>query len=422
MLGAMSFILQRIWENTQGNLISFFRIVLILCFGIMIGHVITSLVTRRKKWDWFIWTFMIFAVLAIGGYLLGLHWEDLRDNRETLSTTIRNVGLVFGGFIAMLLAVWRSIVAERQADTAQQSSLNERYERGAEMLGSNVVSVRLAGIYALERLAAEYPEQHHIQIMKLYCAFARHPTNNVELDIPPDYGSAQPSYLELRVDQSQRLREDVQAVMNTIGYGSPKRIALETRDQFQLDLRGADLSNATLYRADLSGANLSEAKLSRARLMRANLSKAHLWHADLSCSSDNMTFDKTVLDGAKLCGANLMYANLSGARLQEAQLTRANLFEADMSHTFLYKAKLVAACIGMANLSGAVLNEAILSGARLDKGHVLGTWLTSHEDSPTTRLTQEQLDSARADSGNPPHLNGVLDAETGEPLVWRGGP
>ena len=35
-------------------------------------------------------------------------------------------------------------------------------------------------------------------------------------------------------------------------------------------------------------------------------------------------------------------------------------------------------------------------------------------------LTQAQLDSAIADPENPPKLEGVLDAETGEQLVWRG--
>ena len=350
------------------------------------------------------------------------------------SETLRNAGILIGGILALVFAVWRSWVAERQtvaaqsqaaasqrqANTAEQSSLNERYERGAEMLGSAVLSVRLGGVYALRRLTEEHPEQYHIQVMELFCAFARHPTKSIGSEMPPDYGGARHTDRGLRLDRSQRLREDVQAVMNAIGFRSSERIAFERRSQFRLDLRGADLRHATLDGADLSGANLSEAKLSRARLMRANLSDAHMWHADLSCSSDNMMYDKTILDGARLCKANLMYANLSGARLQEARLTGANLFEADMSHTFLYKAKLVAARIGMTNLSGAILNEAVLSGARLDKGHTLGTWLTSHEENPTTRLTQEQLDNARAESGNPPQLNGVLDDETGEPLVWRG--
>ena len=45
------------------------------------------------------------------------------------------------------------------------------------MLGSEVLSVRLGGIYALQRLAEEWPDQYHIQIMRLFCAFVRLPTS-----------------------------------------------------------------------------------------------------------------------------------------------------------------------------------------------------------------------------------------------------
>ena len=51
--------------------------------------------------------------------------------------------------------------------------LNERYQQGAEMLGSDVLAVRLGGIYALQRLAGEHPQQSHIQIMQAFCAFIR---------------------------------------------------------------------------------------------------------------------------------------------------------------------------------------------------------------------------------------------------------
>ena len=37
-------------------------------------------------------------------------------------------------------------------------------------------------------------------------------------------------------------------------------------------------------------------------------------------------------------------------------------------------------------------------------------------------LTQAQLDVARSAPENPPELEGVLDAKTGEQLVWRGRP
>ena len=56
-------------------------------------------------------------------------WDWLRDGPdgvESGSTTVRNLGLVVAGLIALPLAIWRSLVAQRQADTAQQSLLNER--------------------------------------------------------------------------------------------------------------------------------------------------------------------------------------------------------------------------------------------------------------------------------------------------------
>ena len=86
-----------------------------------------------------------------------------------------------------------------------------------------------------------------------------------------------------------------------------------------------------------------------------------------------------------------------------------------MSNTFLFEAYLVDADLSLANLSGAELKQANISGARLFKGRTLGIWRTAGEKEPTTLLTQKQLDRANAEPGNPPQLNGVLDAQSGEP-------
>ena len=90
----------------------------------------------------------IATVAIVMVVLLIMFWEWLNGG-ESASTTIRNIALVAAGLIALLLAIWRAVVAELQANTAQQGLLNERYQKGAEMLGSDVLSVRLGGIYAL---------------------------------------------------------------------------------------------------------------------------------------------------------------------------------------------------------------------------------------------------------------------------------
>ena len=184
---------------------------------------------------------------------------------ESGSTTIRNLGLVIGGAVALLLAIWRSWVAQRQADTAQQDLLNDRYQKGAEMLGSDVLSVRLGGIYNLEQLAAEYPEQYHLQVMKLFCTFVRIPTiyesaESRQLQVAPNAGGEGASQY-----MPPPTREDVQAIMTAIGARREAGIALEKKQNTTLDLHGADLSYVHLSGANLAGVNLSQANLSHVK-------------------------------------------------------------------------------------------------------------------------------------------------------------
>ena len=68
-----------------------------------------------------------------------------------------------------------------------------------------------------------------------------------------------------------------------------------------------------------------------------------------------------------------------------------------------------------------------MSGATLRDTDLSGTYLSYNPHGGTatdlaTGLTQAQLDEACADPDNSPRLDGVLDAETDEPLVWRGKP
>ena len=351
-----------------------------------------SIRRRLQKRGGLWWIIAIAAVLAVGILLSWSFWEELRGgqstNQESLSATIRNVGLVAGGVIAVLLAVWRSTVAERQTATAQQSLLNERYQKGAEMLGSGVLSVRLGGIYALQRLAEEHPEQYHVQIMRLLCAFVRHPTKD-------DGGAAKP-------DEKDRLREDVQAVMTAIGTRSETGLVLEKKAGFMLDLHGADLAGVSLFEANLSGAYLVNADLSS---KSGNLrSRAFLTHVNLS--------------EAKLMGAKLMHAYLFGADLTSANLSDAKLVGAELSLVNLSEASLFGANISDVDLSDAIgLTQGQINQACADAGHS-PRYLTHPEDPETGEIHF----IIGGDQPTPFEFINVVDADTGEPLVWRGKP
>ena len=333
--------------------------------------------------DAFWWIAGVALVLVISLSLSWCYWEELRSDKESLSTTVRNVGLVIGGAIAILFAVWRSIVAEKQAKTAQRGLLNERYQKGAEMLGSLELSVRLGGIYAFARLAREHPGDYHTQIMSLLCAFVRNPTGEpVEAAVPAEGLTPSAKFTvgfesddeddcdasgQLREGADvhpPRVREDVQAVMAAFRERSESQIETEEKERYCLNLFGANLKNVSLISANLRSARLD---LILAKFMeRINLSGAIMSDANLSGA---------VMPIANLIGANLTDANLNGADLNDAKLHRANLAKAD--------------------LSGAELKGC--------KG-----------------LTQKQLDQAVVQEGGSPKLEGAVDANTGEPLVWRG--
>ena len=96
-------------------------------------------VRKNAGWDM---AGLITLLLVVAGFLVCRFWDWLRmgtGGYESGTATVRNLGLLFTAIIALPLGIWRSFVAHRQSQTAQQGLLNERYQRGAEMLGSEVL-------------------------------------------------------------------------------------------------------------------------------------------------------------------------------------------------------------------------------------------------------------------------------------------
>ena len=289
--------------------------------------------------------------------------------RESGSTTIRNLVLIVVAAVGLPLALWRSVVAARQASIAQQDLLNGRYQDGAEMLGSDLLSVRLGGIYALDNLAEEYPEQYHLRIMYLFYAFIRRPSGSADEAIAPtseELSTPAAQYDEgyqegaLQGEPQPRVREDVQAIIERLHKRSDERIALERKSGFRPDLRGAYLRHANLAR--------------------------------------------TKLDRVVFVNADLSYASLNGASLREA---------------ILRDTRLPGAMLNEADLSGAMLAGADLSGVTIENTNLSGAQFYDPDSRTGVHgLTQHQLDMAYADSSNPPFLEHTTDVETGSPLTW----
>ncbi|MFN6484700.1 MULTISPECIES: pentapeptide repeat-containing protein [unclassified Nostoc] len=268
----------------------------------------------------------------------------------------------------------------QNAKLNQDRLIAERFMGAIAQLGHEKVETRTGAIYALERVAQDFPQEHWT-IMEILTAFVREnaPIQQVKGEQQPEYQRAVYSsrrrgglHPTPQVDQNlheefPKIRTDIQAALTVIGRRNlledPKDQKLDLRNTDirqadllktnlqQADLRGADLSGADLRGADLSGADLSGVKLIRSILYETKLLKASL------C-------------GANLCWANLNRTNLSGANLRSANLSGASLRGANLQAANLYKANLQQATLKLANLSGAKLFLANLQGAKLGKANL----------------------------------------------------
>ncbi len=261
----------------------------------------------ESRGSWIALAVAIPLVSTAGLVISGLFSEAFRTwlmGMESGGAAIRNAGLIIAALTALPVAIWRGIVADKQADAAQQSLRNERYQKGAEMLGDENLSVRLVGIYTLQRLAEEHPREFHVQIMRLFCAFVRNPTADEKYELELEKLA--------RESGDSWIRDDVQLAMTSIGRRDSLRISLEAEAGYRLELSGIRLRHLTLMQGNLTDAALQNTDLSNAYLVNTNLSECMLQEANLS--------------GAKLVGAIVSGTSLGRAVLKAGGDARITIY------------------------------------------------------------------------------------------------
>ena len=77
----------------------------------------------KSRSEGFWWVLSAIVVSVVGFILLYVGWEWLRsESQESRGTKIRNAFLIIGGLVAVLLAIWRSRVSERQTQIATEQA------------------------------------------------------------------------------------------------------------------------------------------------------------------------------------------------------------------------------------------------------------------------------------------------------------
>ena len=184
-----------------------------------------------------------------------------------------------------IIRLLKARATEKRVSIAHAGHLTERLTRAVTQLGDDNMTIRLGGIYALERLAKD-SDTDHGRVMDVLTAYVRE-------NAPRHAQDAQ---------HANTPTTDMQAILTVIGQ---RKTPANNRHKARLDLNHTRLVGANLRRADLTGADLTGADLTGADLLMADLTDAVLVDANLL--------------GANLTGANLLGANLSGSQYLRAE-------------------------------------------------------------------------------------------------------
>lgn len=276
--------------------------------------------------------------------------------------TLAQVLLGFGAVGTLYFTYCRSVVeqetlratqenvriAQLNLETTRDSKITERFAKAVEQLGAvdkdgrKLLEVRFGGIYGLERIARDSPNDHWT-VMEILTAYVRENSpaaKTVENRTAPNGAEIPP------------LAKDIQAILTVIGR---RKLEHEEEKIRSLDLSRTDLRKVNLVRAKLADANLAGADLAGANLAGVQLEGAYLEGANLAgVQLVSAKLRGAYLEGAFLRGANLLGANLADAKLGDADLGIAYLAGANLRDADLENAHLAYANLADTNLEGAI--------------------------------------------------------------------
>jgi Pentapeptide repeats (8 copies) len=242
--------------------------------------------------------------------------HELQDNRLKLQNDARTTLLQGLGGLAVLVGVYfsyqqlqHSIQAFReQHELDRQGQITERLTRAVDQLGHDSLDVRLGGIYALERIANDSPEDQ-APVAEVLDAFVRG-----HAPWPPTHDEQPPADAPLEAARPlPQWAPDVQAALTVLGRCERPRGGARRLDLTNTDLRQALWGDANLQHTDLTGARLQGADFYRAQLQGTKLVGARLQGAYLVATQ----LRDAMLEAPALPGVELEDAQLDGAQCSD---------------------------------------------------------------------------------------------------------
>jgi hypothetical protein len=270
---------------------------------------------RYKPMPWLPATLLVLFAIIGGGWLalqllsdwadraaIPLSPKDAATLRLDAIRTALTVAAGLGAGITLLLALRRQSTGERAQhfieQDAQEQRITELYVAAAEQLGNDKPAVRLAGLYALERLGQN---NLHLRqtVMEVICAYLRMPftppihilKSNAQhspfylaedAEVSDDEIKQQPERLqelEVRLTAQQIITNHTRLSQESSRPGNEPNTYWRTTDSQRMNL---NLSNAALIELDLEDCHTGELILSRAQIHSGPMMMDAQFHGDVS--------------------------------------------------------------------------------------------------------------------------------------------
>ncbi len=301
-------------------------------------------------------TIILYSLAAIGiiALLLFLIWKlpkrqtkkikdiDKKEKWKAENEYRKTILQVLGGFVVIvsLLFTWNEMTQSQK--NFEKGQFTTRFAHAIKFLGeTNNTIERIGGIYTLEQIAKELPENYLETLIKVLSAFVR----NAPIIPKQDFKTWKiitahivKNVMALFKEYSLKynLSQNIKTWLKQYGNESDELKVLyndwvkeyyiiKPEVQIAMTVLGRIRTNRNIEFWE----NLPPINLSKIKLMWADLKEAYLWKADLRGAD---------FWGADFRGAILTEANLMGADLTGAILTKAHLWGADLMETNLTEA------------------------------------------------------------------------------------
>jgi len=315
--------------------------------------------------------FLLPALVDIVRNYIDIQQNPLIEGKQKLDTSLEIFKTLISGagtlatIVGGIFLYLNFKVARKNTEIAESRLITERFSKAVEQLADkDRQAVRLGGIYSLERIAKNSPDDHWT-VIEVLTSFVR--------DQSPVTDNS----------SNEEISTEIQAILDVI---SRRNTGAETEEN-SINLCGTNLPHANFYKAKLIRIYFLGANFYKSNFTKAELNGVVLLGAKLDCAvfSEAKLFAVS-LDRARMASARLHNAEIYRSKLNNANFYQSSFIEAKIEFTSAHETDFTEADFTQSSLLGCDLSGSNFEGAKFEKTDISGSIFLKAQN-----LTVEQI-------------------------------